>query len=117
MFDPDIYFSDTVILDKAGNVEDLVEKIYARFDKDEDGVLDVADIAKMARVYLVQRAGIEWDWVEFGHLMKELDSNKDGKITYTSYKSPFADETEEEKRWKFLKPSVRNRKRPNAWWV
>lgn len=49
--------------------------------------------------------------------MKDVFSNKDGKITYTSYKSPFADETEEEKRWRFLNPSVRNRQRPSVWWV
>lgn len=49
--------------------------------------------------------------------MKDIFSNKNGKITYTSYKSPFADETEEEKRWRFLNPSVRKRKRLSVWWV
>ena len=49
--------------------------------------------------------------------MKDVFSNKNGKITYTSYKSPFVDETEEENRWRFLTPSLRKRKRPNVWWV
>lgn len=49
--------------------------------------------------------------------MKDVFSDNNGKITYTSYKSPFGEETEEEKRWRFLKPSVRNRSRPTVWWV
>ena len=81
MLDTETYFKETVFLDTVTDVHKVVDRVFARYDKNQDGVLDVAEVATMVRNYYVFKAGLEWDWVEFGHLMQALDTNKDGKIT------------------------------------
>ena len=58
-----------------------MKKVFSSFDKDNSGYLDVKELQMVSK-----ELGCEMDDAEIEECIKDLDQNKDNKITYNEFR-------------------------------
>lgn len=62
-------------------LEEVMKKVFSSFDKDNSGYLDVKELKNVSK-----ELGREMDEAELEECIKDLDQNKDNKITYDEFR-------------------------------
>jgi Ca2+-binding EF-hand superfamily protein len=61
-------------------LEELMRKVFSAFDKDGSGAIDAGELRLISK-----DMGRELDPTELDECMKDLDINKDNKVTYDEF--------------------------------
>ena len=70
----------TALKKQREEIEEVIKKVFASFDKDGSGFLDVAELKQVSK-----EMGRELDSAEIDECMKDLDIDKDNKISYKEF--------------------------------
>ena len=62
-------------------MEELVYKIFAKYDKDRSGFLDKPEVLKLLDEILIQQGRQKTTWEQFKRFFNEFDDNSDGVIS------------------------------------
>lgn len=70
----------TYLKKQRSDIEDLMLKIFTSFDKDGSGFIDLAELREVSK-----ELGRQLDQPEVDECMKDLDLNKDNKISFEEF--------------------------------
>ena len=80
-----------ILMDQDGNVrEDALRALFNKFDEDKSGTIDGDELRKVAKMLLHSDSGDKDDAglrEDIAYLMKELDADGDGNITFDEMKT------------------------------
>lgn len=65
---------------KYNELNEIMSKVFKSFDKDNSGFIDINELRDVS-----QELGRPLDAAELEECMKDLDVNKDGKISYEEF--------------------------------